>query len=112
SGCECPKGDIVCENMSFSYNSEREILHGINFEFPKDSFTALVGESCCGKSTIASILTGKNKSYGGRIKIGHEDFREISENSLMEHITYISNKSYLFKGTVRDNLLIGKPTAV
>lgn len=112
SGCECPKGDIVCENMSFSYNSEREILHGINFEFPKDSFTALVGESGCGKSTIASILTGKNKSYGGRIKIGNEDFREISENSLMEHITYISNKSYLFKGTVRDNLLIGKPTAV
>lgn len=112
SGCECPKGDIVCENLSFSYNSEREILHGINFEFPKDSFTALVGESGCGKSTIASILTGKNKSYGGRIKIGNEDFREISENSLMEHITYISNKSYLFKGTVRDNLLIGKPTAV
>lgn len=112
SGCECPKGDIVCENLSFSYNSEREILHGINFEFPKDSFTALVGESGCGKSTIASILTGKNKSYGGRIKIGNEDFREISENSLMEHITYISNKSYLFKGTVRDNLLTGKPTAV
>ena len=112
SGCECPKGDIVCENLSFSYNSEREILHGINFEFPKDSFTALVGESSCGKSTIASILTGKNKSYGGRIKIGNEDFREISEKSLMEHITYISNKSYLFKGTVRDNLLIGKPTAV
>lgn len=112
SGCECPKGDIVCENLSFSYNSEREILHGINFDFPKDSFTALVGESGCGKSTIASILTGKNKSYGGRIKIGNEDFREISEKSLMEHITYISNKSYLFKGTVRDNLLIGKPTAV
>lgn len=112
SGCECPKGDIVCENLSFSYNSEREILHGINFEFPKDSFTALVGESGCGKSTIASILTGKNKSYGGRIKIGNEDFREISEKSLMEHITYISNKSYLFKGTVRDNLLIGKPTAI
>lgn len=112
SGFECPKGDIVCENLSFSYNSEREILHGINLEFPKDSFTALVGESGCGKSTIASILTGKNKSYGGRIKIGNEDFREISEKSLMEHITYISNKSYLFKGTVRDNLLIGKPTAV
>lgn len=112
SGCECPTGDIVCENLSFSYNSEREILHGINLEFPKDSFTALVGESGCGKSTIASILTGKNKSYGGRIKIGNEDFREISEKSLMEHITYISNKSYLFKGTVRDNLLIGKPTAV
>lgn len=112
SGCECPTGDIVCENLSFSYNSEREILHGINLEFPKDSFTALVGESGCGKSTVASILTGKNRTYDGLITIGGVVLSEISEKSLMEHITYISNKSYLFKGTVRDNLLMDKPTAV
>lgn len=112
SGCECPTGNIVCENLSFSYNSEREILHGINLEFPKDSFTALVGESGCGKSTVASILTGKNRTYDGLITIGGVVLSEISEKSLMEHITYISNKSYLFKGTVRDNLLMGKPTAV
>ena len=112
SGCECPTGDIVCENLSFSYNPEREILHGINLEFPKDSFTALVGESGCGKSTVASILTGKNRTYDGLITIGGVVLSEISEKSLMEHITYISNKSYLFKGTVRDNLLMGKPTAV
>ena len=112
SGCDCPTGDIVCENLSFSYNSEREILHGINLEFPKDSFTALVGESGCGKSTVASVLTGKNRTYDGLIKIGGVVLGEISEKSLMEHITYISNKSYLFKGTVRDNLLMSKPTAV
>ena len=112
SGCDCPTGDIVCENLSFSYNSEREILHGINLEFPKDSFTALVGESGCGKSTVASVLTGKNRTYDGLITIRGVVLGEISEKSLMEHITYISNKSYLFKGTVRDNLLMGKPTAV
>lgn len=112
SGCDCPTGDIVCENLSFSYNSEREILHGINLEFPKDSFTALVGESGCGKSTVVSILTGKNRTYDGLITIGGVVLGEIREKSLMEHITYISNKSYLFKGTVRDNLLMGKPTAV
>lgn len=112
SGCECPTGNIVCENLSFSYNSEREILHGINLEFPKDSFTALVGESGCGKSTVASVLTGKNRTYDGLITIGGVVLGEIREKSLMEHITYISNKSYLFKGTVRDNLLMGKPTAV
>lgn len=111
SGCDCPTGDIVCENLSFSYNSEREILHGINLEFPKDSFTALVGESGCGKSTVASVLTGKNRTYDGLITIGGVVLGEIREKSLMEHITYISNKSYLFKGTVRDNLLMGKPTA-
>lgn len=112
SGCDCPTGNIVCENLSFSYNSEREILHGINLEFTKDSFTALVGESGCGKSTVASVLTGKNRTYDGLITIGGVVLGEIREKSLMEHITYISNKSYLFKGTVRDNLLIGKPTAV
>lgn len=112
SGCDCPTGNIVCENLSFSYNSEREILHGINLEFPKDSFTALVGESGCGKSTVASVLTGKNRTYDGLITIGGVVLGEIREKSLMEHITYISNKSYLFKGTVRDNLLMGKPTAV
>ena len=111
-GCECPTGDIVCENLRFSYNSEREILHGISPEFKKDSFTALVGESGCGKSTVASILTAKNKNYDGIIRIGGVNLSEISEKSLMEHITYISHKSYLFKGSVRDNLLMGKPTAV
>lgn len=112
SGCECPTGDILCENLHFSYDPEREILHGVDLEFSTGSFTALVGESGCGKSTVASILTGKNKSYDGLITIGGVNLSKISEKSLMEHITYISHKSYLFKGTVRDNLLMGKPTAV
>lgn len=112
SGCECPTGDIVCENLHFSYDTEREILHGVDLEFRTGSFTALVGESGCGKSTVASILTGKNKNYDGLITVGGVNLSEISEKSLMGHITYISHKSYLFKGTVRDNLLMGKPTAV
>ena len=112
NGSECPTGDIVCENLHFSYDPEREILHGVDLEFRTGSFTALVGESGCGKSTVASILTGKNKSYDGIITIGGVNLGEISEESLMVHITYISHKSYLFKGTVRDNLLMGKPTAV
>ncbi|MBP3335831.1 MAG: ABC transporter ATP-binding protein/permease [Ruminiclostridium sp.] len=112
NGCECPTGDIVCENLHFSYDPDREILHGVDLEFRTGSFTALVGESGCGKSTVASILTGKNKFYEGLITVAGVDLSEISEKSLMEHITYISHKSYLFKGTVRDNLLMGKPTAV
>lgn len=111
-GCECPTGDIVCKDLHFSYDPEREILHGVDLEFRTGSFTALVGGSGCGKSTVASILTGKNKTYDGLITIGGVNLSEISEKSLMEHITYISHKSYLFKGTVKDNLLMGKPTAV
>ena len=99
---------IECENLSFSYDGEREILHNINLEFPKGKFTALVGKSGCGKSTIASILTGKNKNYSGSVKIGDNELTNISEESLMSEITYIGHDSYLFKGTVRDNLLMGK----
>ncbi len=102
---------IVCSDLSFSYDMNREILHHIDLQFPKGSFTSIVGESGCGKSTIAAILMGKNKGYSGSVKIGNIELTETSEKDLMKNITYISHQSYLFKGTVRENLLMGKPYA-
>ena len=102
---------IECKNLRFSYEADREILHGINMTFPKGSFTAIVGESGCGKSTVAAILMGRNKGYTGEITVGGTSLSEISEASLMENLTYISHNSYLFKGTVRDNLLMARPNA-
>lgn len=102
---------IVCADLRFSYEAHREILHGVNMVFPKGSFTAIVGESGCGKSTIASILMGRNKGYTGTVTVGGTSLSEISESSLMDHFTYISHQSYLFKGTVRDNLLMARPNA-
>ncbi|MDO4340730.1 MAG: ABC transporter ATP-binding protein/permease [Eubacteriales bacterium] len=103
--------DICCEDLHFAYESDREILDGIDLEIPAGGFVALAGESGCGKSTIAGILTGKNKNYRGSVKIGGVELSQIREQSLMENITYISHNSYLFTGTVRDNLLMGKPDA-
>lgn len=108
---DCPKGDIVCRDLHFSYDNDREILSGVNMTFKRGAFTAIVGESGCGKSTISAILTGKNKGYGGSVSVGETELSEIREADLMENITYISHQSYLFKGTVRDNLLMGKPDA-
>lgn len=107
----CPAGDIVCENLTFSYEADREILHGMNLSFPKGSFVSIVGESGCGKSTVAAILMGRNQGCGGFVRIGDTELREISGGSLMKQITYVSYQSYLFKGTVRDNLRMGKPDA-
>lgn len=107
----CPDGDIVCSGLRFSYEKDREILHGVDMKFPKGSFTAIVGESGCGKSTIADILMGRNKGYEGSVTVGGAELSEISEAGLMEHITYVGHQSYLFKGTVRDNLLMGNPYA-
>lgn len=103
--------DITCSHVGFRYNEEREILKDINAQFPQGSFTAIVGESGCGKSTLGGILMGRNAPYQGHITIGGVELSEIEESNLMQTITYISHNSYLFKGTVRDNLLMGNPDA-
>lgn len=102
---------IVCSELSFGYEEDKEILHNISMSFPKGSFTAIVGESGSGKSTIAGILTGHNRQYRGSVTIGGISLPEIKEASLMKNVTYVSHNSYLFKGTVRDNLLMGNPQA-
>ena len=103
--------EIVCENLRFSYEADREILKGIDLRIPRETFVAIAGESGCGKSTVASILMGRNRGYKGTIRIGDIELSDIAESSLMQNITYISHNSYLFQGTIRENLLMGNPNA-
>ena len=112
TGTKQPKGHAMAvKNLHFSYEADREVLHGVDMVFPEGSFTAIVGESGCGKSTIAAILTGKNRSYSGIVTLGGIPLTEVSEEALMRTVTYIGHASYLFKGSVRENLLMGKPNA-
>lgn len=103
--------DITFENVSFSYETERPILKDVSLHIPKGQFISLVGESGCGKSTIASLILGRNRQYQGRILLGGMDLKKIKEKSLMEHVTLVRHNSYLFKGTVEENLLMGNPNA-
>ena len=98
-------------NVSFSYNEEREILHGVNIEIPENSFVGIVGESGCGKSTAASLLMRRGTASSGSVRIGGRDIKEISGKSLMKNIAYIGHSSLFFKGTVRENLLLASPGA-
>lgn len=110
----CPTdADIVCENLTFAYrdNPDNDTIKGVDITFGKGKLTALVGESGCGKSTISAILMGRNKGYRGHINVGGVELSDISEESLLKNITYISHQSFLFKGTVKDNLLMAKPDA-
>lgn len=103
--------DIEFSGVRFSYETDREILKGIDMEFPAGSFTSLVGTSGCGKSTAAAILMGRNLGYQGSVTIEGKELSDIQESSLMDQITLVSHNSYLFKGTVTDNLRMGKPNA-
>lgn len=102
---------IRCDGLRFSYEEDREILKGINMTFPMGGFTAIVGESGCGKSTVASVLMGRNRYTAGSVTVGDLPLPELSESSLLHSFTYVSHQSYLFKGTVRDNLQMGQPDA-
>ena len=98
--------DIQIRDIHFSYTEDQEILGGINMDFNEGSFTAIVGESGCGKSTIAGILTNRNKNYQGSIRIGKAELSDIAESELMKRITLISHNSYIFKGSLRENLML------
>ena len=102
---------IHIKNVSFSYDGKREILKDISMEFPSGSFISLVGESGCGKSTIAGILAGKNKNDQGEVCIGQTPLENIREEERMKHITLVTHNSYLFQGTVEENLRMAKPDA-
>ncbi len=102
---------ITCTGLGFAYESDRPLLHDIELAVPKGGFTAVVGESGCGKSTVAGLLMGRNRGYTGSLQIGGVELTDIAESSLMKNITYISHQSYLFKGTVRENLRMGRSNA-
>lgn len=106
--------DISLKDVHFSYEQEREILKGINLDLPAGSFVSLVGESGCGKSTIAGLFSAKNRGYTGEITIGSEkalglNLSEVDEADLMKHVVMVRHNSYLFKGTVEENLRMAKP---
>ena len=102
---------IVCKNLHFSYEENREILHGLDMEFPMGGLTAIVGESGCGKSTISGILMGRNRGYTGSIAVGGVELKEIGSDSLLRSFTYVGSRSDLFRGSVRENLRMGNPDA-
>lgn len=102
---------ITLDGLRFGYTEDKEILHGVDMIFPAGSFTALVGESGCGKSTVAAVLMGRNTGYTGSVTIGGRELSGIKEEEVMKNITLVGHNSYLFKGTVKENLLMGNPAA-
>lgn len=113
-GAEIPEnldGNIEIKDLSFSYDGEKTVLNDISATFKKHELISIVGESGCGKSTLASLLCGTTKGYIGSITIGGVEIKDIDEKTLMNNITAVNFNSYIFAGTVRENMLIADKSA-
>lgn len=102
---------VECRGVGYSYDGKRQVLEGVDFSAPRGSFIGVTGESGSGKSTLAGILSGANARYAGEVSIGGIDLRDISAESLRKTVTTVPFSSYVFKGTLRTNLLLAKPNA-
>ena len=103
--------DIHYEHVRFGYTDEVEILHDINFVAKSGEMTAIVGPSGSGKSTIINFIPRLWDVDGGKVTIGGVDVRDFDLHYLRDQIGVVSQETYLFNGTIRENLLYAKPDA-
>ena len=103
--------DITIRNLGFAYDKDRKILDGVSMDIHSGQFVSLVGLSGSGKSTIAALIAGKFSGYEGDIKISGKDLNDISEVSLMDSIVTVGYNSFIFGGSVRENLTMAKKDA-
>lgn len=108
---EVNESDIKFSDVQFGYTEEKTVLQHVSLEIPERKFVAFVGASGCGKSTIASLIMKTNRGNTGSIKIGGVENDDIAEATLYKKVTCVRHDSYLFAGTVMDNLKMGNEDA-
>jgi len=105
------KGDIIFDNVSFSYEADKEVLHHISFEAPSGSVTALVGSSGSGKSTIAGLAATFLNPNDGVVSLDGIDLSKVNLNSFRKHLGVVLQDDFLYEGTIRENILFPRPNA-
>tara|TARA_B100000809_G_scaffold266360_1_gene328713 strand:- start:6871 stop:8607 length:1737 start_codon:yes stop_codon:yes gene_type:complete len=105
------KGDIVFNDVSFSYEESKEVLHNISFEAPSGSVTALVGSSGSGKSTIASLAATFLSPTNGAVTLDGLDLSKVNLSSFRTHLGVVLQDDFLYAGTIRENILFPRPNA-
>ena len=99
------------EQVTFGYEKDRTILHEVSLTIPQGSFVSLVGESGCGKSTIAALLSGSRTGYTGSVTLGGVPVGELQQEQRLHTLTVVPHNATIFKGTVEENLRMAKPDA-
>ncbi len=104
-------GSVEFKHVDFSYDSERQILHDVSFRLDAGRSVAIVGPSGSGKSTMINLIPRLYDVTGGSVEFCGVDVRELSLKGLRAHIGIVSQETYLFNGTIRENLLYARPDA-
>jgi ABC-type multidrug transport system fused ATPase/permease subunit len=102
------RGEVIYENVGFSYESGRPVLRNISLQTRPGEMLALAGPTGAGKSTLVNLLPGFYEVTSGRITIDGQDISGISLESLRSHISVVSQEAFLFNGTIRENILYGR----
>lgn len=105
------KGDMVFKDVSFAYEEDKEVLHGINFEAKSGDVIALVGSSGSGKSTIAGLAASFLNPESGTITIDGHDISKVDLTSFRQYLGVVLQDDFLFEGTIRENILFPRPNA-
>ena len=105
------KGDIHFEDVSFSYEEEKEVLHNISFQANSGSVTALVGSSGSGKSTIAGLAATFLNPSEGKVTLDGQDLAHVNLNSFRRNLGVVLQDDFLYEGTIRENILFPRPNA-
>ncbi len=105
------EGGVSIEELYFEYNNGESVLQDLTLEFPAGKKTALVGPSGGGKSTIMNLIMRLYDPTNGSVKINGTDIREVTFNSLRQQISFVGQDSFLFDGTIKSNIAIGREDA-
>lgn len=110
---EIKRTDVALKNVRFSYtgNKKNEVLHGIDLTLPEGSFTALVGPSGGGKSTVAKLIARFWDVTGGEITIGGVNVKDMPLAQLSEYVSFVTQDNYLFRCSLLENIRLGNPNA-
>ena len=102
---------LQLDQVTFGYEKDRTILHGVSLTIPQGSFVSLVGESGCGKSTIAALLSGSRTGYTGSVTLGGVPVEQLQQAQRLRTLTVVPHNATIFKGTVEANLRMARPDA-
>jgi len=102
------RGEVIYENVGFSYNPDRVVLRNVSLQAQPGQMVALAGPTGAGKSTLVNLLPAFYEPASGRILIDGQDISGISLESLRAHISVVSQEAFLFNGTIRENILYGR----